>query len=68
MTNVLLYLLIPIAMLATLAALGFGIYALGRGGEFNKKHSNKLMRMRVMFQGAALALMALLVLLLQNQN
>ncbi len=68
MTNVLLYLLIPLAMLGTVVALGFGIYALGRGGEFNKRNSNKLMRLRVMFQGIALALLALLVVILQTQG
>ena len=68
MTNVLLYLLIPLAMLATTVALGFGIYSLARGGKFAKEHSNKLMRMRVMFQGGALVLMALLVLIMQNQG
>ncbi len=30
-----------------------------KGGEFNKKHSNKLMQLRVLFQGVALALLAL---------
>ena len=68
MTTVLLYFLIPLAMLATVVALGFGIYSLAKGGDFAKEHSNKLMRLRVIFQGVALALIALLVLILQNGN
>ncbi|WP_041535713.1 twin transmembrane helix small protein [Parvularcula bermudensis] len=68
MTNVLLYFLIPLAVLATTIALGFGIYSLAKGGHFAKEHSNKLMRLRVMFQGIALLLMALLVVLLGNQG
>lgn len=68
MATALLYFLIPVAMLATTVALGFGIYALAKGGEFSKQHSNKLMRLRVLFQGIALTLLALLVLVLQNGN
>ncbi|MEM9234534.1 MAG: twin transmembrane helix small protein [Pseudomonadota bacterium] len=68
MTTVLLYFLIPIAMLATVVALGLGIYSLAKGGNFAKEHSNKLMRYRVIFQGVALVLLALLVIVIQNGN
>lgn len=68
MTGVLLYLLIPLAMLATAVALGFGIYSLAKGGQFAKENSNKLMRLRVIFQGIALVLMALLVFILGNNG
>ena len=61
--TVFLYILIPIAMLATLAALGAGIYSLAKGGEFSKEHSNKLMRLRIMAQAIAIGLMMLLLLL-----
>ena len=33
-----------------------------RGGEFNKKYGNRLMRWRVFMQGAALVLLALAML------
>jgi len=46
-------LLIPISLLAVLAALGFGIYALFRGGDFGRSYSNKLMRLRVVLQFVA---------------
>lgn len=64
MKNVLLYLLIPVAMLATAGALAAGIYSLAKGGEFSKQNSNKLMRMRVTFQAVAVALLMGLVFIL----
>ena len=68
MASVLLYFLIPVAMFATAAVLGLGIYSLAKGGDFAKQHSNKLMRLRVLFQGIALVLMAILVRVLQSGN
>jgi hypothetical protein len=46
--------LIPISLLAVLAALGVGIYALFRGGDFGRSYSNKLMRLRVVLQFIAI--------------
>jgi len=51
--------LVVIAMLITLGVLFTGLFAMARGGEFNEKYGNKLMRWRVMAQGAALLLFAL---------
>jgi hypothetical protein len=68
LTSVLLYFLIPVAMLATLVALGFGIYSLAKGGEYSKQNSNKLMRYRVIAQGIALVFMAVLVVVLGNNS
>lgn len=45
------------AMLAVLASLGVGLVAMVRGGEFNRKYGNLLMRLRVGFQGLALVLL-----------
>jgi hypothetical protein len=42
--------LIPAVLLAVLATLGVGIYALFRGGDFGRSYSNKLMRLRVLLQ------------------
>ena len=36
--------------IATLASLLIGVFAMGKAGEFNRKHSNTLMRLRVIFQ------------------
>ena len=46
---------------ATLASLGFGLYSLIRGGEFNQKHANQAMRWRILLQGAALLLFFLML-------
>ena len=47
------------AMFLTLASLFMGLISMVKGGEFNQKYGNKLMRLRVTFQGIALALFAL---------
>lgn len=49
--------LIPAALLAVSAVLAFGIYALFRGGEFGRSYSNKLMRLRVVMQAVAIAIL-----------
>ena len=51
--------LIVIAAAATLAVLVAGIVAMLRQGEFNARRSNRLMRYRVLFQFAAIALIAI---------
>jgi nitrogen fixation-related uncharacterized protein len=53
----LLTLLIIAALLATIASLVMGIWSMGKGGEYDEKHSNQLMRARVGFQGLALVLL-----------
>lgn len=50
------------AMLATLGILGLGMVSMIKGGEFNKKYGNRLMRARVIMQGVALACFALAIL------
>ena len=44
---------------AVTITLGFGLYALFRGGDFGRSWSNRLMRLRVLLQAVALALLAL---------
>jgi hypothetical protein len=41
--------------LATLGTLLVGVTTMGKGGAFNEKYGNKLMRMRVILQGLAIA-------------
>ena len=53
--------LLLLAMLATLGALAVGIGAFFKGGEFNRKYGNRLMRARVALQALALVLLALLL-------
>ena len=48
--------------LATLATLLVGVTAMGKGGAFNEKYGNKLMRFRVIFQGLAIGCFVLALL------
>jgi hypothetical protein len=59
MTGILPILVVVFA-LATLGVLIVGVIAMVRGGDFNRRNSNRLMRMRVILQGITLALLALL--------
>jgi hypothetical protein len=54
--------LLGIALLLTLAVLFAGVITMGRGGEFNQKYGNKLMRWRVMLQGIAVVFFILAML------
>ena len=54
--------LLMLAMLATVIVLFTGIVGFLRGGAFNEKYGNKLMRARVGLQFAALAILVLLFL------
>jgi hypothetical protein len=49
--------LIPASLLAVTAVLALGIYALFRGGDFGRSYSNKLMRLRVVAQAIAIAVL-----------
>lgn len=52
-----LFIMAVIAMLATLGILFAGVFTMARGGEFHAKWSNKLMRLRVLFQAISIALL-----------
>ncbi len=58
--------LVVIALAGTLVVLFAGVFAMARGGEFNRKWGNKLMRARVVTQG--LAILLLLALFLLNRD
>jgi hypothetical protein len=49
------WILMGIFMAATLATLLVGVAGMGKGGAFNEKYGNKLMRLRVILQGLAIA-------------
>ncbi len=55
--------LMIIAMAMTLVVLFTGLISFARGGKFNTKHGNKLMRWRVIAQAVAIGLFLLAVLL-----
>jgi hypothetical protein len=48
--------LILAGLLAVITALGFGLYALYRGGDFGRSYSNKLMRLRVVLQAITIVI------------
>src|SRR5262249_3566560 len=53
------FVLAVILMLATVGTLLIGVSSMGRGGEFNEKYGNKLMRLRVILQGLAIVCLML---------
>lgn len=55
--------LLGLAMLATLVVLVAGVVSFGVHGDFYLRHANNLMRLRVVMQGLAVAVLALIVYL-----
>ncbi len=55
--------LIIAALAATVIVLIAGVIAMLRGGEFNRKYGNKLMRARVAMQALVIALLFVLYLI-----
>ena len=53
-------------MAATLAVVVIGVIAMAVNGKLNKKHSNKLMRLRVLFQAIAIFVFVVIVWLARN--
>ena len=52
-----------IFMICAAIVVTVGVIAMAVNGKFNKYNSNKLMRLRILFQAAALTVVVLLVLL-----
>ena len=53
--------LIILSLIAVLVVLGVGVIGMLRGGDFNRRYGNKLMRVRVATQGLAILLILLFV-------
>lgn len=58
-----LFIFALVAMAAVVVVLMIGIGAFGKGGEFNRKHSNKMMRLRLLAQFVAVLLIVAYVYL-----
>ena len=56
--NTVIAILIGLAMLATLVAVAVGIISSAVHGDFYMRNANNLMRMRVIFQGIAVGVVA----------
>jgi len=57
------YILLMLSMMAVLGVLLWGILTMARGGEYNAKWSNKIMRYRVLLQGIALVIFIVVLLM-----
>lgn len=58
--------LMVVAMIMTVGILFAGIFSMTKGGEFNNRWGNKLMRMRVIMQMVAIALFAIAMFMLKK--
>lgn len=56
-----LFIVVAVAVLAVAAILMVGIGGFARGGDFNKKHANRVMRYRIIAQAVAIALILVFV-------
>lgn len=59
MSNSILFFGLLLALAATVGALLFGLFALFKGGEFNRTYGNQAMRWRIILQAIALVLFIL---------
>ena len=62
MLNDPLFIVVAIAVLIVLGILMFGIGTFAKGGEFNRKNANKIMRLRILAQAVAVILILVYVL------
>ncbi len=58
-----LFIIVVVAVLLVLAILMFGLGTFTKGGAFNRKYANKIMRARIIAQAVAVALILLFVYL-----
>lgn len=58
-----LFILVALAVLLVLGILLFGIGGFARGGEWNRRHANRIMRWRIYAQAGAVVLILIFVLL-----
>ncbi len=63
-----LNILLGLALIAVLLVLATGLAGFAKGGEFNRKYANKLMRLRVASQAFAVFILLALLLLRQMQS
>jgi len=56
MLNDPLFIVVAVAALIVLVILMIGIGGFAKGGDFNRKHANRIMRLRIMAQAIAVIL------------
>lgn len=62
MLNDPLFIIVVIAALVVLVILMIGIGGFAKGGDFNRKYGNRIMRYRIIAQAVAVALIVIFVL------
>jgi hypothetical protein len=62
------FIIVLIAVLAVAVILMIGIGGFARGGDFNRKHANRVMRWRLYAQAFAVALMVAFILVRQARS
>ena len=65
-THTTMQFILVLFMLATFAVVIVGVIAMAINGKLNKNHSNKLMRLRVLFQAVAILVFVIIVWLARN--
>ncbi len=61
-----LTIIIILALVATIVSLGWGLGSMAHGGTYDSKHSGQLMSARVIFQGIAIVLMVIALVMSLN--
>jgi len=57
------YIVLGLSMLAVAVVLFWGVITMARGGEYNAKWSNKIMRYRIVLQGLAILIFVVILTL-----
>ena len=57
------YIVLGMSMLAVAVVLFWGVITMARGGEYNAKWSNKIMRYRIVLQGIAILIFVVILTL-----
>ena len=60
--NTTMFVLIVMALLATVVSLAWGVGSMAHGGKYDTEHSQKLMTSRVVFQGTAFLLLLVAII------
>lgn len=68
MTRDPLFLIAAAACLAVLVILMIGIGGFARGGDFNRRHANRIMRLRIIAQAIAVALILVFVMIRNGEG
>ena len=61
-----LQIIMVVFMIGALGAVVIGVIAMAVNGKLNKNHSNKLMRLRVLFQSIAVLVFVIIIWLSRN--